>query len=228
MLVGLLALLLVSSASLVSDNVPLYSVQICTGREGYRGAHPHPVGHWYHPSLSPRASNPWVHTLALTVMWSHARVLNMERPLCKYCQKNVSKRKRSSAGTIYFAGPCSTCRRKRNRAGEYAYEAPSFPISQLPDGPLKEERIRIRAILGKGGNKGQRQKTYRRHLKTVCEQCGFVPQDYCQLDAHHKDGNRQNNTAENIETLCANCHRLEHVTVPRPVPGLRDGGSSNV
>jgi hypothetical protein len=43
----------------------------------------------------------------------------------------------------------------------------------------------------------------------VCERCGFVPEHPCQLDVHHRDGNHQNNDPSNLETLCANCHRLE-------------------
>jgi hypothetical protein len=29
-----------------------------------------------------------------------------------------------------------------------------------------------------------------------------------QIDIHHKDGNRKNNKAENLECLCACCHRV--------------------
>lgn len=46
----------------------------------------------------------------------------------------------------------------------------------------------------------------RQHLKTNCEVCGS---DYL-LAAHHKDENRDNNTPENIETLCVSCHTKHH------------------
>jgi 5-methylcytosine-specific restriction endonuclease McrA len=52
-------------------------------------------------------------------------------------------------------------------------------------------------------------KKYRLHKKTNCELCGFVPEHLCQLDVDHKDGNKKNNTIENLQTLCANCHRLK-------------------
>lgn len=41
-----------------------------------------------------------------------------------------------------------------------------------------------------------------------CERCGFegLP---CQLDRDHIDGDRTNHEPENIQTLCANCHRLK-------------------
>jgi hypothetical protein len=45
--------------------------------------------------------------------------------------------------------------------------------------------------------------------KEVCELCGFKPINKCQLDVDHIDGNRQNNSDDNLQTLCANCHRLK-------------------
>ena len=51
---------------------------------------------------------------------------------------------------------------------------------------------------------------YRQIKKPHCERCGFSAIDKCQLDMHHKDRDNQNNDISNLETLCANCHRLEH------------------
>jgi 5-methylcytosine-specific restriction endonuclease McrA len=42
-----------------------------------------------------------------------------------------------------------------------------------------------------------------------CERCGFVPEDMVQLDVDHIDGDRSNNEPSNLQTLCANCHRLK-------------------
>jgi 5-methylcytosine-specific restriction endonuclease McrA len=50
---------------------------------------------------------------------------------------------------------------------------------------------------------------HRLHKGPVCEMCGFVPIDPCQLDVDHKDGNSRNNDPTNYQTLCANCHRLK-------------------
>lgn len=55
-------------------------------------------------------------------------------------------------------------------------------------------------------------KRYRLLLKDRCERCGFVPEHICQLDGHHRNGDHSDNRPKNIETLCANCHRLEHFT----------------
>lgn len=54
-------------------------------------------------------------------------------------------------------------------------------------------------------NKG---KLYR-FKKSQCQLCGFVPVNMCQLDVDHIDGNHDNNKIENLQTLCANCHRLK-------------------
>lgn len=45
--------------------------------------------------------------------------------------------------------------------------------------------------------------------KSVCVQCGFKPINICQMDVDHIDGNHKNNVTENLQVLCANCHRLK-------------------
>lgn len=52
-------------------------------------------------------------------------------------------------------------------------------------------------------------KPYIVHKKDICELCGFVPVHSCQLDVDHIDGNHDNNDISNLQTLCANCHRLK-------------------
>ena len=45
--------------------------------------------------------------------------------------------------------------------------------------------------------------------KSQCEFCGFIPVHPCQLDVDHKDADKKNNHPSNLQTLCANCHRLK-------------------
>jgi len=50
---------------------------------------------------------------------------------------------------------------------------------------------------------------YRRHKGAFCEWCKFIPRVAYQLDVDHIDGNHKNNQPSNLQTLCANCHRLK-------------------
>lgn len=50
---------------------------------------------------------------------------------------------------------------------------------------------------------------YRNYKKNKCASCGFVAIHPCQLDVDHIDGNHQNSEPSNLQTLCANCHRLK-------------------
>lgn len=50
---------------------------------------------------------------------------------------------------------------------------------------------------------------YSVHKKDLCQKCGFLPVHKSQLDVDHIDGDRFNNDPNNLQTLCANCHRLK-------------------
>lgn len=49
---------------------------------------------------------------------------------------------------------------------------------------------------------------YKAHKKDFCEQCGFMGHP-CQLDVDHIDQDHLNASISNLQTLCANCHRLK-------------------
>jgi 5-methylcytosine-specific restriction endonuclease McrA len=55
----------------------------------------------------------------------------------------------------------------------------------------------------------QRRRTLAELKKTYCEMCAFTADWHGQLDLDHIDGNHHNNEAWNLQTLCANCHRLK-------------------
>lgn len=60
-------------------------------------------------------------------------------------------------------------------------------------------------------NSGIERYKYRLQKKNYCESCGFIAKHRVQLDVDHIDGNHYNNDLSNLQTLCANCHRLKTV-----------------
>lgn len=54
-----------------------------------------------------------------------------------------------------------------------------------------------------------REKPYLIFKARGCANCEFIAVDRCQLDVDHIDGNHNNNDPSNLQTLCANCHRLK-------------------
>lgn len=56
----------------------------------------------------------------------------------------------------------------------------------------------------------RQRKPYRKYVADACSRCGFEAEHPCQLDVHHLDGNHGNNDPDNLDTLCANCHRMTH------------------
>ena len=60
--------------------------------------------------------------------------------------------------------------------------------------------------------KWQNRSPWLKHRKDSCERCGFIPEHSSQLDVDHVDGNKANNSLNNLQTLCANCHRLKTYT----------------
>lgn len=53
-----------------------------------------------------------------------------------------------------------------------------------------------------------RDKAFETHPKK-CIRCGYDEHPEI-LEVHHKDRNRSNNSSENFEVLCPNCHMWEH------------------
>lgn len=76
-------------------------------------------------------------------------------------------------------------------------------------GVLKSGNPRWRCANARNLEKRIYNKPYILYKKDVCERCGFVPEHECQLDVDHIDGNHSNNDPANLQTLCANCHRLK-------------------
>lgn len=71
---------------------------------------------------------------------------------------------------------------------------------------------------------------YRKHRKTHCENidgrlgysCNYEIRHTAQLQVDHIDGDPSNNTPENLQTLCANCHIYKtHANKDYSTPGRK-------
>jgi len=58
-------------------------------------------------------------------------------------------------------------------------------------------------------NKDAKIKPWLLHRQSICSKCGFIPEHECQLDVDHINGDKSDNSVSNLQTLCANCHRLK-------------------
>lgn len=99
--------------------------------------------------------------------------------------KNKSKRANSKSG-LYFC--CRECKDQAQRIGG-----------------IKE----IMPLHYGEGHFADYRKLAIRNKSTVCERCNY-DENIAAIVVHHKDRDRSNNSLENLEVLCANCHAIEH------------------
>jgi len=105
-----------------------------------------------------------------------------------------------------------------NERGDWQYQKdrPDCNICGLParyhhkesDGSVKYWRNQCTTC---HKNRGQSKYKYRIYKKDHCEICGFIPVHPGQLDVDHIDSNKNNYEENNLQTICANCHRLKTV-----------------
>lgn len=112
--------------------------------------------------------------------------------LCMKC----GLEKQSHKGYGRFRALCNACHKERYpKTAEYIRKY------------MKERRKHEEYVLNE---KNQRQRVgYKKYKKDHCEKCKFIAVESCQLDIDHIDGDKSNNDPLNLQTLCANCHRLK-------------------
>lgn len=112
------------------------------------------------------------------------------RPVCKVCGRNKVATKgwrllTTGERVRKYKSICNACySRKRKGLTGPASKRALNPVSKDPS-------------------------KYARYKGDRCECCGFVAVHPCQLDVDHLDGNGANHDPSNLQTLCANCHRLK-------------------
>lgn len=124
------------------------------------------------------------------------RALNMpeleKNVTCAHCQKNFhmpeSKKALSKSG-LYFC--CRSHKDTAQRLGGIKEIMPSHYGTARADDTTHYRRI---AFINK---------------PKVCERCSY-DKNIAAIIVHHKDRNRMNDSEDNLEVLCANCHAIEH------------------
>ena len=102
--------------------------------------------------------------------------------------------------------PCAECERNPRR-----YHKTRKCYSTLCRGCAKKKwsREAQRRYRTKQKNRSKKPYCLVHEKQMVCTSCGFQAQHLCQMDIDHIDGVKANNAPENLQTLCANCHRLK-------------------
>lgn len=114
----------------------------------------------------------------------------------KYCSRKCYHKSQISKGTKKFK--CNHCSK------------------EFLDSPSKKRKYCSKACVNKSTKESfepkfttVRKMMKRRGLIKSCDRCGFDSVKEI-LGIHHKDRNPKNNSIENLEVLCPNCHSIEH------------------
>ena len=108
---------------------------------------------------------------------------------CTNCGKEVNKSpaqiKRSKTGNVFCSRSCSNA--TNNKLFKSGENHPNY-------------------VSGSGSYRNRKLK----ESEGKCEECGF--DNILALEVHHKDGDRKNNSIDNLELLCCNCYTIKHKT----------------
>ena len=120
---------------------------------------------------------------------SNGRFVNRIKFNCAQCKKEFEKKPSTQSNSKSGLRFCSkACKCKAQRLGGIEAIQPDH----YGDGKWS---YRARAL---------------QLLPNCCNRCGY--NKYIEvLEVHHKDSNRANNQIDNLEIVCANCHRETHL-----------------
>lgn len=107
------------------------------------------------------------------------------RPICVGCSLRPVARM-SHAGKCYWRKYCQTCAKAKYTSAE------------------KKKKIDRKAS-------AKYYQKFRDSKLKPCTLCSFMPKYAAQMDWDHIDGNHYNNNSQNLQLLCANCHRAKSI-----------------
>jgi hypothetical protein len=115
----------------------------------------------------------------------------------KYCTPKCYHKAMAKKGTIEYE--CQHC------------------LKKFLGAPSQKRKFCSKACINKASHKTfkpnfttVRKAMLTRGLLSSCVRCGFNTYPKI-LGVHHKDRNRTNNSLDNLEVLCPNCHSIEHM-----------------
>ncbi len=119
---------------------------------------------------------------------------NSKRIFCSLTCYGISCRKEIACeicGKLILSGlnkkTCSRSCANKQRTGI------KYKQNKLRDKVVSYQRLKIRLLNQRG---------------KACERCGYAKYEILQI--HHKDRNRINNSLDNLDLICPNCHFEEH------------------
>jgi hypothetical protein len=116
------------------------------------------------------------------------RLSKIPNVICSYCNKSFYKnnsKMKGSKSNLYFC--CRQHKDLAQRIGGIKEIQPSHYGDELA-------HYRSKALA---------------NYPHYCVRCGY-DKNISALVVHHKDRNRVNNSLDNLELICANCHAIEH------------------
>lgn len=145
-----------------------------------------------------------------------AREADLKRGYAKYCSKSCFGKRPTKKYVVHDLNTeCAYCKKqfylrpsqlKKSKSGLY------FCCREHKDKAQRLENNLPILQPGHYGN-GNHSRTYRglafRNFPAKCNRCGY-DKYVGVLQVHHKDRDRTNNTLDNLEILCPNCHHEDH------------------
>lgn len=136
---------------------------------------------------------------------------------CVVCDKKIYRRPgvlQQNNGKAYCSNACNgiACRKEKPCVVCGKPMLSSLHKKTCSRSCSNKNRAGIKYKVGSPNDKVKNNKSLKarllHHRSKVCERCGYDKQKILQV--HHKDWNSNNNSFNNLELLCPNCHCEEH------------------